>query len=60
MDDIKKEGARTREDFLAMVRHHSMAILDNIVTMDESAILFHTPETKQQSRQWLPKGQHGQ
>ena len=24
--------------------------------MDESAISFHTPETKQKSKQWLPKG----
>jgi hypothetical protein len=60
MDDMKKEGVRTSEDFLVMVHHHSMAILDNIVTMDKSASLFYTPETKQQSRQWLPKGQHGQ
>jgi histone-lysine N-methyltransferase SETMAR len=36
-----------------------MAMLDNIVTMDESAVSFHTPETKQQSKQWLPKGQPG-
>jgi hypothetical protein len=36
-----------------------MSILDNIVTMDESAVSFHTPETKQQSMQWLPKGQPG-
>jgi hypothetical protein len=27
--------------------------------MDESAFSFHTPETKQQVRQWLPKGQPG-
>ncbi len=26
-----------------MVRHRSMVVLDNIVTMDESAILLHTP-----------------
>ena len=30
-------------------------LLDRIVTMDESAVSFHTPETKQQSKQWLPK-----
>ncbi len=47
------------ELFLAMVRHCSMSILDHIVTMDESAVSFQTPETKQQSMQWLPKGQPG-
>jgi histone-lysine N-methyltransferase SETMAR len=39
-----------------------MAMLDNIVTMDESvngSVSFNTPETKQQSKQWLPKGQLG-
>jgi histone-lysine N-methyltransferase SETMAR len=33
--------------------------LENIVTMDESAVSFHTPETKQQSKQWLKKGEPG-
>jgi hypothetical protein len=36
-----------------------MAVLDNIVTMDESAVLFHTPETKKQTKQWVKKGQPG-
>ncbi len=34
-------------------------MLDNIVTMDESAVSFHTPETKQQSKEWLGKGHPG-
>jgi hypothetical protein len=34
-------------------------MLVNIVTMDESAVSFYTPETKQQSKQWMPKGQPG-
>ena len=33
--------------------------LHNIVTMDESMVAFHTPETKEQSKQWLPKGTPG-
>jgi hypothetical protein len=41
------------------VQQQSMAMLDNIVTMDESAVSFHTPETKQQPKQWLPKSQPG-
>jgi alkyl sulfatase BDS1-like metallo-beta-lactamase superfamily hydrolase len=58
-DDMKKEWVRTSELCLAMVHCRSMLMLDNIVTMDESAVSFHTPETKQQSMQWLPKGQPG-
>jgi predicted kinase len=42
MDNMKKERVRTREKFLAMVRRRSMSILDNIGTMDESAVSFHT------------------
>ncbi len=36
-----------------------MAVLNIIVTMDESAISFHTPEMKKQSMQWVKKGQPG-
>ncbi len=36
-----------------------MAMLENIVTKDESAVSFHTPETKQQSKQWWKKGEPG-
>ncbi len=50
-DDVKKERVRTSEEFLRMVRHHSMSMLDNIVTMDESAVSFHTPESRKQSKQ---------
>ena len=34
-------------------------MLDCIVTMDETMVSFHTPETKRQSRQWIKKGQPG-
>ncbi len=58
-DEMKKERVQTSEAFLAMVRRRSKAILENIVTMDESAVFFHTPETKEQSKQWLKKGEPG-
>jgi histone-lysine N-methyltransferase SETMAR len=58
-NDMKKEQVRTSEEFLKMVRRHSLSMLDNIVTMDESAVSFHTPESKQQSKQWLVKGSPG-
>jgi histone-lysine N-methyltransferase SETMAR len=58
-DEMKKERVRTSELFLVMIGRRSMSLLDNIVTMDELAVSFHTPETKQQSMQWLPKGDPG-
>jgi histone-lysine N-methyltransferase SETMAR len=58
-EEMKKERVRTSEAFLAMIRRCSKAMLENIVTMDESAVSFHTPETKQQSKQWLKKGEPG-
>jgi hypothetical protein len=44
---------------MLLLRRHSMAKLDRIVTMDESTMSFHTPQTKQQSKQWLVKGAPG-
>ncbi len=45
-DDMKKERVRTSEEFLKKIRRHSMSMLDNIVTMDESGVSFHTAEKK--------------
>jgi hypothetical protein len=56
---MKMERVLTSEVFLAMIRRHSKAMLDSIVMMDELAVSFHTPETKQQSKQWLKKGEPG-
>jgi histone-lysine N-methyltransferase SETMAR len=36
-----------------------IAMLDNIVTMDETMVCHHTPETKKQSMQRVKKGQPG-
>jgi hypothetical protein len=43
---MKNESVRICEAFLALLRCHSMAVFDWIVTMDESAVLFHMPQTK--------------
>ena len=48
-----------QEKFVAAVHRHSKSMLDNIVTMDETMISYHTPETKKQSEQWRWKGQPG-
>jgi hypothetical protein len=47
----KEERIWTCKKFLAMVRSRSMAMLDSIITMDESAVSFHMPESKMQSKQ---------
>jgi hypothetical protein len=52
---MMNERVRTCEAFLAMVCCHYMAMLGQIVTTDKSAVAFHTPHTKQQSKQWLGK-----
>jgi hypothetical protein len=55
-DGMKKERVRASEGFfLAMVPHHPMSTLDNIIIMYEQvgSVL---PHTKQQSKQWLEKG----
>ncbi len=36
-----------------------MSILDNIITMEEPTVSFHTPETKQQTKHWRVKGMPG-
>jgi predicted HAD superfamily phosphohydrolase YqeG len=36
-----------------------MSILDNIVTMDETMVSYHSPQTKRQSKQWIKKGLPG-
>ena len=33
--------------------------MNKVVTMDESAVAYHTPETKAQSKQWVKKGTPG-
>jgi len=55
----KAERVRTCTEFIAAVHRRSMAMLDNIVTMDETMVSYHTPETKKQSKQWIKKGQPG-
>jgi histone-lysine N-methyltransferase SETMAR len=58
-DDQKKERVRTCTEFVAAVNRRSMAMLDRIVTMDETMVSYHTPETKKASKQWIKKGLPG-
>ena len=55
----KKERVRTSRQMVKLIREKGKGVLGQIVTMDESAVSFHTPETKKQSKQWLKKGTPG-
>ncbi len=55
----KKERVDSSGDFLALLRQQLLALLNNIVTMDESDVSFHILETKRVSKQWVKKGQPG-
>jgi histone-lysine N-methyltransferase SETMAR len=54
-----EERVRTSKEFIKLVQKKGRSVLDRIITMDESAVSMHTPETKQQSKQWLKKGTPG-
>ncbi len=56
--DQKIQRVKDCRDFAA-VHRHSFAMLDNIVTMGETMVSYHTPETKKQSKQWIAKGKPG-
>jgi hypothetical protein len=45
----KKEWVRICMDFVAAIHCPSMAMLDNIVMMDETMVSYHMPQTKRQS-----------
>ncbi len=52
-DDTKKGQVRTSKECLVMVQHNLS--MDNIITMYELTVSFHTPKTKQQTKQQLEK-----
>ncbi len=55
----KEARVRTSEAFVKRIQQGSFAMLKNIVTMDETLVSYHTPETKNQSKEWTKKGQPG-
>ncbi len=59
MTDGMKERVTMCKDFLAVVCRRSMVVLDNMLTMDKFAVSFHTPKTKEQSKERLSKGLPG-
>jgi histone-lysine N-methyltransferase SETMAR len=57
--DQQQARVTTCEAFVQLVADKGKDILNKIITMDESAVSMHTPETKSQSKQWLKKGTPG-
>ena len=57
-DDQKATRAEFSRDFCRHAPADAM-FLDRVITLDELAVSFHTPETKEQSKQRLPKGTPG-
>ncbi len=55
----KEERVQCSEDFLQLLWQWSLAVLDNIVTMEEPGMSFNTPVMKLESEQWVQKGQTG-
>ena len=47
-EEQKQERMKTSMAFIMMVRMKGLAVLDKIITMDESSVSFHTPATKKQ------------
>jgi hypothetical protein len=54
-----EKRVETSVAFVQLVQEKGRGILRRIVTIDESAVSMHTPETKRQSMQWLKKGAPG-
>jgi histone-lysine N-methyltransferase SETMAR len=58
-EEQKLERVRTCRDFVAAVQRRSMLMLEDIVTMDETMVCYHTQETKKHLKQWIKKGKPG-
>jgi Transposase (partial DDE domain) len=55
----KKEGLRCTKAIIKLIQNQRKVFLGKIITMDKLAISLHTPENKNQSKQWLKKGTPG-
>jgi len=55
----KERRVVTSTTLVRLIQNKGLSFLGNIVTMDETLVSLHTPETKKQSMQWIKKGQPG-
>jgi histone-lysine N-methyltransferase SETMAR len=58
-DEQKKQHVEVCSEFVKAVHRHSLAMLDSIVTMDETMVCYHMPQSKKQSQKWIEKGLPG-
>ena len=58
-EEQKEERVRTCSNFAATVRCEFIAFLNRILTMDETIVSFHIPETQKMTKQWIKNGQPG-
>jgi histone-lysine N-methyltransferase SETMAR len=58
-DDQKQQRVEVCSEFIKAVQRHSLTMLDSIVTMVETMVCYHTPQSKKQSQQWIQKGKPG-
>ena len=54
-----EERVRVSRDFVAAIHRNGQSWLKTVVTMDETMVSQHTPETKKQSKRLVKKGQPG-
>jgi hypothetical protein len=57
--DPKKDRVDQCNSLLRLIWSEGLGFQDRIITMDKSAVAFHTSETKRQSKQRAQKGQEG-
>jgi hypothetical protein len=55
----KKDRVDQCNSLLRLIWSEGLGFQDRIITMDKSAVSFHTSETKRQSKQRAKKGQEG-
>uniref|UniRef100_A0AAR5PSL6 Uncharacterized protein n=1 Tax=Dendroctonus ponderosae TaxID=77166 RepID=A0AAR5PSL6_DENPD len=56
--DHKRSRVTISNEYLAMFRRNPNELLLRFVTVDETWIHHNTPETKEQSNQWVSSGEH--
>ncbi len=55
-EERKQERVWVCTNLIAAIHHHSKS---TTVTLKEMMVSYHTPDTKKQRKQWIPKGQPG-
>ena len=56
-DENRMNQVKASQAFLRKWRSEGEQFLDRIITTDETWLYYYDPETKQQSSQWVMKGQ---